>query len=124
LRWRGAAGAVVDGAVRDAAGIRETGVPVFARAVTPHNYHYPFGLEHGAVNLPIVCAGVAVKPGDVVLGDDDGVVVVPLEIAGEVATAAEAVFSVEATRRQAILAGKAPLAALEAELKNAGYLIE
>jgi 4-hydroxy-4-methyl-2-oxoglutarate aldolase len=124
LRWRGAAGAVVDGAVRDAAGIRETGVPVFARAVTPHNYHYPFGLEHGAVNLPIVCGGVAVKPGDVVLADDDGVVVVPQEIAGEVATAAEAIFSGEMMRRQAILAGKAPLAALEAELKNAGYVIE
>ena len=75
LRWRGAAGAVVDGAVRDAAGIREVGMPVFARAVTPHNYHYPFGLEHGSVNLPVVCAGVAVRPGDVIVADDDGVVV-------------------------------------------------
>jgi 4-hydroxy-4-methyl-2-oxoglutarate aldolase len=123
LRWRGAAGAVVDGAVRDAAGIREAGMPVFARAVTPHNYHYPFGLEHGAVNLPVVCAGVAVRPGDVIVADDDGVVVVPQEIAAEVASAAEAIFAGEAQRRQGILAGKAPFAALEGELRAAGYAI-
>jgi 4-hydroxy-4-methyl-2-oxoglutarate aldolase len=125
LRWRGAVGVVVDGAARDVAGIREAGMPVFARAVTPRNYHYPFGLAHGAVNLPVVCAGVAVRPGDVVVADDDGVVVVPLEIAGEVAAAAEAIHGGEAQTRQAILAGKAQaaLAALEAELASAGYTI-
>jgi regulator of RNase E activity RraA len=52
LRWRGAAGAIVDGAVRDAAEIRELGLPMFARAVTPRNYHYPFGQPHGAVTCP------------------------------------------------------------------------
>jgi 4-hydroxy-4-methyl-2-oxoglutarate aldolase len=124
LRWRGAAGAVVDGAVRDVAGIREVAMPVFARAVTPRNYHYPFGLPHGAVNLPVVCAGVVVHPGDLILADDDGVVVVPQEIAGEVASAAEAIFAGETRSRQGILAGKAPFAALEAELAAAGYLIE
>src|SRR5262249_48638211 len=123
LRWRGAAGCVVDGAARDAAGIREVGMPVFARAVTPHNYHYPFGLGHGAVNLPVVCAGVVVRPGDVVVADDDGAVVVPREVAEEVATAAEAVFAGEAQRRQGIRAGKAPFAALETELLAAGYQI-
>jgi 4-hydroxy-4-methyl-2-oxoglutarate aldolase len=123
LRWRGAAGAVIDGAARDLAGIREVGMPVFARAVTPRNYHYPFGLEHGAVNLPVTCGGVSVSPGDVIVGDDDGVVVVPREIAGEVATAAEAIFAGEAQRRTAILAGKAPFAALEGELRAAGYKI-
>jgi 4-hydroxy-4-methyl-2-oxoglutarate aldolase len=124
LRWRGAAGAVVDGAVRDVAGIREVGVPLFARAVTPRNYHYPFGLPHGAVNLPVVCAGVTVRPGDVIVADEDGVVVVPQEIAGDVAKAAEAICAGEAQRRQGILAGKAPFAALEHELRAAGYAIE
>jgi 4-hydroxy-4-methyl-2-oxoglutarate aldolase len=123
LRWRGAAGAIVDGAVRDAAGIREAGVPVFARAVTPHNYHYPFGLEHGSVNLPVVCGGVEIHPGDVVCADDDGVVVVPRAIADDVATAAEAIFGRETYIRSAIDAGKAPLAALEDELRTAGYKI-
>jgi 4-hydroxy-4-methyl-2-oxoglutarate aldolase len=124
LRWRGAAGAVVDGAVRDLAGIREAGMPVFARAVTPRNYHYPFGLPHGSVNLPVVCAGVTVRPGDIVVADDDGVVIVPQDIAGEVASAAEAIFAGETQRRQGILAGKAPFAALEGELRGAGYAIE
>jgi 4-hydroxy-4-methyl-2-oxoglutarate aldolase len=123
LRWRGAAGAVIDGAARDLAGIRETGMPFFARAVTPRNYHYPFGLEHGAVNLPVVCGGVAVRPGDLVVADDDGVVVVPQENAADIATAAEAIFAAEAQRRAGILAGKAPLAALEGELRAAGYTI-
>jgi 4-hydroxy-4-methyl-2-oxoglutarate aldolase len=123
LRWRGAAGAVVDGAVRDVSGIPETGVPVFARAVTPHNYHYRFGLEHGAVNLPVVCAGVVVRPGDVVVADEDGVVIVPQEIASDVTTAAEAIFAGEAQIRQAIVAGTAPFGAPEVELRDAGYTI-
>src|SRR5262245_30782998 len=92
LRWRQAAGAVVDGAVRDVAAIREGGMPLFARAVTPHNYHYPFALQHGAVNVPVVCAGAIVRPGDLIVADDDGVVVVPQEIAGDVALAAEAIY--------------------------------
>ncbi len=123
LRWRGAAGAIVDGAVRDAAGIREAGLPVFARAVTPHNYHYPFGLEHGSVNVPVVCAGVTVTPGDVIVAADDGVIVVPRELAPEVATAAEAIFAGENMARQRIHAGQAPFSALEAELRAAGYTI-
>jgi 4-hydroxy-4-methyl-2-oxoglutarate aldolase len=124
LRWRQAAGAVIDGAVRDVAGIREVGLPVFARAATPHNYHYPFGLPHTSVNLPVSCGGVIVQPGDIVVADDDGVVIVPQQIAAEVATAAEAIQTRETQTRQAILAGKAPFAALEAELRAAGYSID
>src|SRR5262249_54536371 len=105
------------------AGIREVGMPTFARAVTPRNYHYPFGLEHGAVNLPVVCAGVLVRPGDVVVADDDGVVIVPLDVAEQVAAAAEATFAGESQRRQGIRAGKAPFAALEDDLRAAGYKI-
>jgi 4-hydroxy-4-methyl-2-oxoglutarate aldolase len=124
MRWRGGAGVIVDGAIRDVAGIREVGMPVFARAVTPRNYHYPFGMAHGGVNLPVVCGGVPVRPGDIVVADDDGVVIVPQEIAAEVATAAEAVFAGESRSRQGIHAGKAPFAALEEELRAAGYAIE
>jgi 4-hydroxy-4-methyl-2-oxoglutarate aldolase len=123
MRWRGAAGVVVDGAVRDAAGIREAGMPVFARTVTPRNYHYPFGLEHGAVNLPVVCGGIAIEPGDIVVADDDGVVVVPRAIAADVAAAAEAIFAGEGRAREGIRSGRAPFAALEAELREAGYTI-
>lgn len=73
---RGVAGLVVDGAVRDARGLREMAFPTFARGITPRI----FGSQGpGAINVPISCGGVPVNPGDLVLGDDDGVVVVPRE---------------------------------------------
>ena len=80
---KGLTGAVVDGCVRDAAGLRALGFAAFCRGVTPRNFYYPAGLEHGAVNVPVHCGGVLVKPGDLVLGDDDGVVVVDRLAAAE-----------------------------------------
>ncbi len=117
---RGAAGAVIDGGVRDLLGIREAGLPVFARAVTPRNYHYPFGLPYGSVNRPVVCAGIPVEPGDVVVAGEDGVVIVPRRIAAEVADAAERIEAGEAERRDAIRAGALPTA-IEEALHTAGY---
>ena len=64
---------VVDGSVRDAAELRASGLAVFARGVVPGGPHKGFG---GVINAPIQCAGVPVSPGDLVVGDDDGVVVV------------------------------------------------
>lgn len=66
-------GLVVDGAVRDAAELRDSTISVYARAVVPNGPHKGFG---GSVNVPIQCAGVAVNPGDLVVGDDDGIVVI------------------------------------------------
>ena len=73
---RGVAGLVVDGAVRDAEGIAELGFPVFAAGVTPTP---PRREREGEVGVPITCGGLTVRPGDVVYGDGDGVVVVPGE---------------------------------------------
>jgi RraA family protein len=71
---RGVAGLVVDGAVRDAAGIEQLGFPVFAAGVTPP----PPGREReGAIGVAVTCGGLTVQPGDLVYGDRDGVVVVP-----------------------------------------------
>ncbi len=70
---RGVRAVVLDGAVRDAAELRESGLAVYARGIVPNGPHKGFG---GGVNVPIQCAGVAVDPGDLVVGDDDGVVVV------------------------------------------------
>lgn len=123
LAQRGAAGAVVDGAVRDVTGIRDAGLPVFARAVTPRNYHYPFGLPYGSVNRPVVCAGVWVEPGDVVVAGDDGVVVVPRRIASDVAASAEQIEAGEAERRAGIRSGGPPPPAIEEALRAAGYAI-
>lgn len=70
---RGAAAIVIDGALRDVAEVRESGLPAYARAVVPAGPHKGFG---GEINAPIQCAGVSVLPGDILVGDEDGVVVI------------------------------------------------
>jgi regulator of RNase E activity RraA len=82
LQARGSVGAVMDGAVRDIAPMIEMDFPIFAGSVSPAT---PAG--RSAVvgyNIPIVCGGVSVRPGDVIVADWDGVVVVPQEHAVEV----------------------------------------
>jgi 4-hydroxy-4-methyl-2-oxoglutarate aldolase len=79
-RERGLAGAVVDGAVRDLDEIEAAGFPVFAAAVVPT----PPGRElAGEIGVEISCGGLAVRPGDHVYGDRDGVVIVPAELHDE-----------------------------------------
>ncbi len=77
-------GVVIDGAVRDVAEIRSSGLPMFCRAAVPRGPHHGFG---GIVDGRISVAGASVAPGDIVLGNDDGVVVVPLQQAGEILAA-------------------------------------
>jgi 4-hydroxy-4-methyl-2-oxoglutarate aldolase len=72
---RGIAGLIVDGAVRDVAEFRELGLPVMARAVTPRSGSSDAGW--GEVNVPVACGGAVVHPGDVMIGDAEGIVVVP-----------------------------------------------
>ena len=76
MQSRGIAGFVVDGAVRDKPGLVELAFPTFARGVTPRIYG---SLGPGAINVPVQCGGVPVNPGDLILGDDDGMVIVPRE---------------------------------------------
>ncbi len=71
---RGIAGFIVDGLVRDLEAMREVGLPVFARGVTPAG---PLHRGPGEINFPASCGGVVVQPGDVVVGDTTGVVVIP-----------------------------------------------
>jgi regulator of RNase E activity RraA len=73
---KGAAAVIIDGAVRDRDEIFKLGLPVYARAVTPAGPHKGWA---GRVNLPVSCGGVVVHAGDVIVGDGDGVVVVPRE---------------------------------------------
>lgn len=80
MKIKGMAGAVIDGAIRDSAGIKDLDFPTFAKGVTPKNHHYPLASEYGAVNVPVVCGGILVNPGDLIIGDDDGVIVVPKDI--------------------------------------------
>ena len=89
---RGIGGLVVDGAVRDVGEIREFGFPTFARAVVPAGPHKGFG---GIIDGVIACAGCPVSPGDLVIGDDDGVCVVPLERAEKILAASLAKIAQE-----------------------------
>lgn len=79
---RGAAGALMDGCVRDIKAIRAMGFPVFHQGVAPLDSRGRGRVM--ALDVPIACAGVAVSPGDLVVGDADGVVVIPREVEGEV----------------------------------------
>lgn len=72
---RGVAGVVIDGAIRDVEELRGRRFPVFARAVTPRGPHKGHG---GTIDGPAAVGGVSISPGDLVIGDDDGVVIVPL----------------------------------------------
>jgi len=83
LKVRGAAGLVSDGPVRDSGAIAKMDFPVFcAGGSAPLNLLYHHAIDQ---NIPIGCGGVAVYPGDVIVGDDEGVVVIPAHLADEVA---------------------------------------
>ncbi len=106
---RGIGGLVIDGAVRDVAEIREFGFNVFARAIVPAGPHKGFG---GTIDGAISCGGCPVRPGDLIIGDDDGVCVVPLERqAGLLEAAAAKIASEDATIAD-IAAGKLPSASM------------
>jgi regulator of RNase E activity RraA len=101
-RERGLAGVVTDGVVRDSREIVEIGVPVFARGLTPNS---PLKDGPGQVNVPVTCGGAIVRPGDILVGDADGVVVVPLEQAEVALERVSAILAKEAAIRAEIEAG-------------------
>ena len=71
---KGVAGYVIDGCIRDSSAIKKMDFPVFARGVTPKG---PYKDGPGEINLPISCGGVVVNPGDIIVGDEDGIVIIP-----------------------------------------------
>ncbi len=93
LKNKGAVAFVTDGAVRDLPGIRDVGLPCYAAGVTPNS---PAKNGPGTAGQPIVLAGVAVGPGDIVVGDEDGVVVVPHALIPATIERLEAVKAAEA----------------------------
>ena len=102
MKNKGIAAFVTEGAARDKAGILAIGLPVFAAAVVPTS---PAANGPGTVGAPVICGGLAVRSGDIVVGDADGVVVVPLDQAEAVAEGLDAVRAAEAKAIAAVDAG-------------------
>ncbi len=102
LKARGVVGLVIDAGCRDVKPLKEMGFPVWSRAISAKG---TVKSTLGAVNVPVVCAGVNVEPGDVVVADDDGVVVVPKAAAAEVAQKGEKRKADEDGKRQKLASG-------------------
>jgi len=102
-RLRGLQGVVIDGAIRDLYKIRRDKLPVFARAVVPNAGGAQYA---GEINVPVQCGGAIVHPGDWIVGDEDGVVVVPQERLERVMDAARRLAIVEKKIEREVAKGK------------------
>lgn len=121
-RHRGAAGFVVDGLVRDLAGIRALGdFPVFARGTTPVG---PLHRGPGEINYPVSAGGLVVFPGDVVVGDLSGVVVIPREIAEDTLDRLVATAKKSADYTAAVARGQFSNSWVDAALREGGLKLE
>jgi regulator of RNase E activity RraA len=114
-RVRGAAGFVMDGAVRDVEAFEQHRFPCWARGVSLRG---PYKDGPGSINVPVTIGGMVVNPGDVIVGDSDGVVAVPPGLAMEVARKARDKVAHESQTIAAILAGTYSSAWVDAALKQ------
>ena len=121
-RKLGLAGVVIDAAVRDTEELRELGFPVYAVGANPNG---PTKFVPGRINWPISCGGIAIAPGDLIVGDADGVVVIEREKAASLLDAAQKKVDDETARIAAIRQGKDLKPKwLEGSLRAAGMLKE
>ena len=118
---RGLGGFVINGAIRDARALREGDFPIFAAGVT-HRGSYKDG--PGEINVPIAIDGMVIEPGDLIIGDDDGVLCVPFDHVQSVLATARNKADAEAVKAKAIAAGQVDTAWIDATLKRLGCLIE
>lgn len=116
---KGIKGLVIDGVIRDVKDIRALGFPIFCKGMTPNGCDKD---GPGEVNLPISCGGVIVNPGDIVVGDDDGVVIIPRASASMIADATAAKIESEKKRREEIERGVIVRPEIDEGLRRKGIL--
>jgi len=119
-KQRGVAGIVIWGAIRDSAEIGGGTYPVFAAGVT---HRGPYKNGPGEINVPIMMGGTPVNPGDIIVGDADGLVAVPQELALQVLASAKAILAKETAAKEQILAGTVDRGWVDKALKEKGYKI-
>lgn len=117
-RHRGIAGVVIWGAIRDSAEIAAADFPVYAAGVT---HRGPYRNGPGELNVPVVIGQMPVRPGDIVVGDADGLVAVPQEDAARVLAAAKAILAKETAAMKSFLAGTADRSWVDRTLREKGY---
>lgn len=106
---RGAAAVVIDGAMRDSVAIAASGLPAFVRGVCPRGPHKGWG---GAINKTIQCAGVSVSPGDLLVGDEDGIIVISPDQTGGLAERCNQRIARETETLRRVAAGETTVSAL------------
>ncbi|MFD1777616.1 RraA family protein [Fredinandcohnia salidurans] len=114
---RGIVGFIIDGAIRDAGVIKQMSIPVYAAGVTPAG---PYKDGPGEINIPISCDGVTINPGDILVGDDDGVVVINPKDAPEILEKARKTVAKEAEIMAAIKNGTWDRTWVDAALREKG----
>ncbi len=119
-RQRGVAGIVIWGAIRDSAEIAAGTYPVYAAGVT---HRGPYKNGPGEINVPINMGGMAVNPGDIIIGDADGLVSVPQEQAERILKSAQAILAKETAAMKEIEAGTVDRSWVDKALKEKGYKI-
>jgi len=117
-RQRGVAGIVIWGAIRDSAEIGAGTYPVYASGVT---HRGPYKNGPGEINVPINMGGMAVNPGDIIIGDADGLVAVPQEQAERILASAKSILEKETAAMKQILAGTVDRSWVDKALKEKGF---
>ncbi len=119
-KQRGIGGLVIWGAIRDSAEIGAADYPIFASGVT---HRGPYKNGPGEINVPIVIGGMPVNPGDIIVGDADGLIAVPQALAEHVLASAKAILTKETAAMKQIQAGTVDRSWVDKTLKEKGYKI-
>src|SRR5260221_4247836 len=117
---RGVGGMVIWGAIRDSAELAQGSFPVYASGVT---HRGPYKNGPGEINVPVVIGGIPVNPGDIIVGDADGLVAVPLDQAAKVLASAKGILAKETAAMKQIQDGTVDRAWVDKALREKGYAV-